>query len=140
MKECGNMGSDELFEQEYENLNDAILKAIVSSVEIQEILIKLKEQEEINDTAVLNLFLSLDELYEMILEKNNKRSCVYKSEPEQSPKLKYGEDKEKYTEPLSKNGNFIDGRPLSLNEVLFENFCQAKFNEEIWKKKARIRL
>ena len=134
------MGSDELFEQEYENLNDAILKAIVSSVEIQEILIKLKEQEEINDTAVLNLFLSLDELYEMISEKNGKRSCVYKSEPEKSSKLKYGEVKEKHTTPLSKNGNFIDGRPLSLNEVLFENFCQAKFNEEIWKKKARIRL
>ena len=66
------MGSDELFEKEYENLNDAILKAIVSSREVQKILITLKEQEEINDIAVLNLFLSLDELYEMISEKDNK--------------------------------------------------------------------
>ena len=40
------MGSDELFEKEYENLNDAILKAIVSSREVQKILITLKEQEE----------------------------------------------------------------------------------------------
>ena len=39
------MGSDELFEKEYENLNDAILKAIVSSTEVQESLIKLKEQK-----------------------------------------------------------------------------------------------
>ena len=29
------MNSDELFEKEYENLNDAILQAIVSSKEIQ---------------------------------------------------------------------------------------------------------
>ena len=134
------MGSDELFEQEYEKLNDAILKAIVSSVEIQEILIKLKNQEEINDTSVLNLFLSLDELYEMISEKSNQRSCVYKSEPEQLTTLKNGKNKEKNPAPLSKNGDFIDGKPLSLNEVLFENFCQGKFNEEAWKKKARIRL
>ena len=40
------MGSDELFEKEYENLNDAILQAIVSSTEVQEILIKLKKQRE----------------------------------------------------------------------------------------------
>ena len=134
------MDSDELFEQEYENLNDAILKAIVSSVEIQEILIKLKKQEEINDTAVLNLFISLDELYEMISEKNNQRSCVYKSEPEQLTTLKNGKDKENNPATLSNNGDFIDGKPLSLNELLFENFCQGKFNEEAWKKKARILL
>ena len=60
------MGSDELFEKEYENLNDAILQAIVSSTEVQEILINLKKQKETNDIAVLNLFLSLDELHEMI--------------------------------------------------------------------------
>ena len=134
------MGSDELFEKDYENLNDAILKAIVSSLEVQDILIKLKEQEEVNDTAVLNLFISLDELYEMISEKSNKKSCFYKSEPEQSTQLNQGEKKEKHAAPLRKYENFIDGKPLSANEILFENFYQGKFNEESWKKKARIRL
>ncbi len=134
------MGSDELFEKEYENLNDAILKAIVSSKEVQKILITLKEQEEINDIAVLNLFLSLDELYEMISEKDNKNSCVYKSEPTESNTLKNKEELVKKFGSLGNNDNFIDGKCLTLNEVLFENFCQGKFNEELWKKKARIRL
>jgi len=134
------MGSDELFEKEYENLNDAILKAIVSSKEVQTILITLKDQEEINNMAVLNLFLSLDELYEMISEKDNKNSCFYKSEPAESNALKHEEDVVKRVGSLGNNKNFIDGKPLTLNEVLFENFCQGKFNEEIWKKKARIRL
>ncbi|MEC8957853.1 MAG: hypothetical protein VX495_05645 [Nitrospinota bacterium] len=135
------MGSDELFEKEYENLNDAILKAIVSSKDVQKILITLKEREEINDTAVLNLFLSLDELYEMISEKHNKNnSCPYKSESTESNTLNHKEDVSKKVDSPDNNENFIDGKPLTLNEILFENFCQEKFNEEIWKKKARISL
>jgi len=134
------MGSDELFEKEYENLNDAILQAIVSSIEVQEILIKLKEQKETNDTEVLNLFLSLDELHEMIAKKSNNDSCVYKSEPAELNTVKHEEDGTKKVCSNGKNENCIDGKPLTLNEILFENFCQGKFNEEIWKKKARIRL
>ena len=134
------MDSDELFEKEYENLNDAILQAIVSSTEVQEILIQLKKQKETNDIAVLNLFLSLDELHEMISEKNNNDSCVYKSEPAELNTIKHAEDATKQVCLHGKNENFIDGKPLTLNEMLFENFCQGKFNEETWKKKARIRL
>ncbi len=134
------MSSDELFEKEYENLNDAILQAILSSTEVQEILIKLKKQIETNDIAVLNLFLSLDELHEMISEKNNNDSCVYKSEPAELNILKHEEDTTKQVCSHRQNENFIDGKPLTLNEILFENFCQGKFNEETWKKKARISL
>ena len=153
------MDSDELFEKEYENLNDAILQAIVSSTEVQEILIKLKKQGETNDIAVLNLFLSLDELHEMISEKKNldidkanadqineavrqlsNDSCVYKAEPTELNTLKHEEDATKQVCSNGKNENFIDGKPLTINEILFENFCQGQFNEETWKKKARIRL
>ena len=131
---------DSFFEKEYENLNDAILKAIVSSKEIQKILIKLKEQEEIDNMAVLNLFLSLDELYEMISEKDN-NSISYKLEPVES-KQSADKDKEtkKKTPSAIKSGNIIDGKALTLNETLFENFYQGRFNEETWVKKARIRL
>ena len=37
---------DSFFEKEYENLNDAILKAIVSSKEIQKILINLRSKKK----------------------------------------------------------------------------------------------
>jgi hypothetical protein len=129
---------DSFFEKEYENLNDAILKAIVSSKEIQKILVKLKEQEEIDNMAVLNLFLSLDELYEMISEKDN-NSISYKLEPVESKQSAENETRKKTPSPL-KNGNVIDGKALTLNETLFENFYQGKFNEETWIKKARIQL
>ena len=36
--------------------------------------------------------------------------------------------------------NKIDGELLTLNETLFENYYQEKFNEKAWLKKARIRL
>ena len=131
---------DSFFEKEYENLNDAILKAIVSSKEIQKILVKLKEKEEIDNMAVLNLFLSLDELHEMISDKN-KNSISYKLESVESKQSadKNTEIEEKKSSPV-KNGNFIDGKALTLNETLFENFYQGKFNEETWAKKTRIQL
>jgi len=131
------MDSDEFFEEEYENLNDAILQAIVASKDVQKILVKLKGQEQIDNMAVLNLFLSLDELYEMISDKNNK-SMVYKLEPMETQKPK-DEIMKKF--PASGNKvNMIDGKSLTLNETLFENYYQGKFDEESWRKKARIRL
>ncbi len=134
------MNSDSFMDKEYENLNDAILKAIVSSKEIQKILIKLKEGEQIDNMAVLNLFLSLDELYEMISEKN-KSSIVYKLEPADSkPSKRENKTEGKKEESTCHNGDIIDGKPLTLNEILFEKFYQGKFNEGSWMKKARVRL
>ncbi len=133
------MESDDFFEKEYENLNDAILEAIVSSREIRKILKTLKDQEQIDNKAVLNLFLSLDELYEMISEKKN-NSMVYKLEPvESNPSSEQDETKRKAS-TTSKNKDIIDGKPLSLNEARFESFYQGKFDQETWLKKARIRL
>ena len=129
------MDSEELFEKEYENLNDAILKAIVSSKEVQKILVSLKDKVEVDHMAVLNLFLSLDELYEMISEKKN-NSIVYKLEPVESQQPS---EKKEASSPRNKP-NMIDGKSLTLNETLFENYCQGKFNEEFWMKKARIRF
>ena len=53
------MDSDGFFEKEYENLNDAILQAIVSSKEVQKILVRLKE-EDLDDeqTQILNQYVS----------------------------------------------------------------------------------
>ena len=73
------MDSDAHLDQEYENLNDAILRAILLSKEVQDILIRFKKQGQMNDKAVLNLFLSLDELYQMIDEKpTNPNTCIRK--------------------------------------------------------------
>ena len=131
------MNSDEFFEKEYENLNDAILQAIVASKEVQKILSQLKEQD-FDHMAVLNLFLSLDELYEMISDKNND-SMFYKLEPMKTEQQKGEKDIERASSSGSWT-NKIDGKLLTLNEILFDNYYQGKFNEEAWLKKARIRL
>ena len=133
------MDSDRLFEKEYEYLNDAILQAITGSKEVQNILVRLKEEESFDHMAVLNLFLSLDELFEMISDKRNS-SVAYKLEPVETQRL---QEEEKTIDRPSSSGhwkNKIDGKLLTLNETLFENYCQGKFNEKVWLKKARIRL
>ena len=130
------MDSDGHLDQEYENLNDAILRAILSSMEVQDILMRFKKQGQMNDKAVLNLFLSLDELYQMIDEKPTNPD-TYKLEPGGSTT---SSEKEKEEKPSLKEGTVIDGRLLTLNEVLFEKFYQGKFNETDWMKKARVRF
>ena len=133
------MDSDKLFEKEYENLNDAILQAITGSKEVQNILVRLKEEENFDHMAVLNLFLSLDELFEMISDKNNS-SVAYKMEPVESEQSQ--EEEKTIDRPSSSERwkNKIDGKMLTLNETLFESYCQGKFNEKAWLNKARIRL
>ena len=77
------MDSDAHLDQEYENLNDAILRAILLSQEVRDILVQFKKMGQMNDKAVLNLFLSLDELYQMI-DENSTNPDTYKLEPETS--------------------------------------------------------
>ena len=133
------MDADSFFEKEYENLNDAILQAIAGSKEVQNILTRLREKENLDHMAVLNLFLSLDELFEMISDKRNS-SVAYKLEPVETQRLQ-GEEKTIDRPSSSEHWkNNIDGKFLTLNETLFENYCQGKFNEKTWLKKARIRL
>jgi hypothetical protein len=127
------MDSDAYLDQEYENLNDAILRAIVKSKEVQHILVRFKSQGQMNDKSVLNLFLSLDELQQMINEKSSQPES-YKLEPET---VTTSIEKE---ELAPKEENIIDGELLSLNEVLFEKYYQGNFSETDWMKKARVRF
>ena len=133
------MDSDRFFEKEYENLNDAILQAITGSKDVQNILARLREEENLEHMAVLNLFLSLDELFEMISDKRNS-AVAYKLEPVEPQKSQ--EEEKTIDRPHSSEQwkNKIDGKILTLNETLFENYCQEKFNEKKWLKKARIQL
>ncbi len=130
------MGSDDFLDQEYENLNDAILQAIVASKEVQDILAQFKKQNHMDDKAVLNLFLSLDELHPMINEKSSNPDA-YKLEPSTSISPPEKPRKEKFS---LRKGDKIDGETLTINEVLFEKYYQGKFSEATWMKKTRVRF
>jgi hypothetical protein len=132
------MDSDAFLEQEYENLNDAILRAILKSEEVQGIIARFKNSGQLNEKAVLNLFLSLDELHQMINESSPKND-TYKLEPDiKEPSTNNSDEKE--SKPILKKEDVIDGQLLTLNEVLFEKFFQGSFNENTWMKKARVRF
>jgi hypothetical protein len=129
------MDSEAFLDQEYENLNDAILQAIVASTEVQDILARFKKLNQINDKAVLNLFLSLNELYQIINEESSD-PATYKLEPRAALEKHI---KQEESSP-QKETSLIDGETLTNNEVLFEKFFQGNFNENRWMKKARVRF
>ena len=129
------MDSDAFLDQEYENLNDAILQAIVASTEVKDILARFKKLNQMDDKAVLNLFLSLDELYQIIHEESSD-PATYKLEPRAASEIPV-----KQEECFSKKEiSLVDGEALTNNEVLFEKFFQVNFNENNWMKKARVRF
>jgi hypothetical protein len=130
-----DMDSDAFLDQEYENLNDAILQAILASTEVQDILVRFKKRNQMDDKTVLNLFLSLDELYQMIHEKSSDLAAYkLESRPASEKPIK---QEENYCQ---KKKTLIDGETLTNNEVLFEKFFQGNFNENSWMKKARVRF
>ena len=131
------MDSDAFLDQEYENLNNAILQAILLSKDVQDILVRFKKQGQMNDKAVLNLFLSLEELYQMI-DENSTKAGSYKLKAETSTSEHSMEEKTEISSP--KEETIIDGKLLTSNEVLFEKYTQKKFDETDWMKKARIRF
>ena len=129
------MDSDAFLDHEYENLNDAILQAIIASTEVQDILARFKKLNQMNDKAVLNLFLSLDELYQIINEESSD-PATYKLEPRAASEKHIKQE----ASSSQKETSLIDGETLTNNEVLFEKFFQGNFNENSWMKKARVRF
>ena len=129
------MDSDDTLDNEYENLNNAILQAIIASDDVQNVLARFKNQHQMDDKAVLNLFLSLDELYQIIHEESSD-PATYKLEPRAASEkpIKQEESSSK------KETSLVDGEALTKNEVLFEKFFQGNFNENSWMKKARVRF
>ena len=124
-------------DKDYEQLNDAILKAILSSGEVKNILVDFKKKDLINNMAVLNLILSLEELSELIFSKSTAGS-IYKMEPLEN-NFKTTNQCE-MDAPHIEEKFVIDGKGLSDNEILFEEFCQRQFDERGWLKKTKIKF
>ena len=124
-------GSDASLDKEYEKLNEAIMKAIITSDEIKDLLQDYQSKDLIQHMAVLNLVLSLEELSEVILSncETYDLECVDDNETSKPTPAKSKDTGKRY---------FVDGKNLSQNEILFERFCQGKFNEQAWLKKIKV--
>ncbi len=124
-------GSDASLDKEYEKLNEAIMKAIITSDEIKDLLQEYQSKDMIQHMAVLNLVLSLEELSEVILSncETYDLECIDDKETSQPKQIESKETGKKYS---------VDGEKLSQNEILFERFCQGKFDEKAWLKKIKV--
>ena len=123
---------DSSLDKEYESLNEAIMKALVTSKDVKAVLEDFQSKELINNMSVLNLVLSLEELSQLVFSgEHDFDSEETKSESPAKPVAK---------KKAKSSPNVIDGKMLTKNEALFESFCQGMFDEEDWMKKAKLRM
>ena len=65
------MGPFDAFQdKDFDQLNEAILKAIVSSQDVEKVLQDFKSKDLINEMAVVNLILSLEELSSLMFSES----------------------------------------------------------------------
>ena len=142
------MDSFNAFEdKEFEQLNDAILKAIISSRDVEKVLQDFKSKKLINEMAVVNLILSLEELSGLMFsELPGKRTHTLEPSEENQPvkeervESQVPERNEKKTSYELSSHYLVDGKLLNHNEILFERYYQGRFNEKQWLKRAKIKV
>ncbi len=137
-----------------------INRAILSSPDVKAILANLRELGLLEEIKLYNLVVDVNKMVEMILDRTgnvddllalhkatdipkerlepNKSLCdenPFFSETNAEPKP---EKRETGTVPHVRQ--YIDGRPLSNNQINFQEYQAQKFDMAAWMKKARIRF
>jgi len=125
---------DSSLDKEYESLNEAIMKALVTSKDVKEVLEDFKSKELINNLSVLNLVLSLEELSQLVFSDDHGLDL------DESVMERPARTSKKEKTPLPPSPYVIDGKRLTKNEILFQKFCQGLFDENEWIRKARVKL
>ncbi|SVD62747.1 uncharacterized protein METZ01_LOCUS415601 [marine metagenome] len=138
---------DAFQDEEFEQLNEAILKAIISSRDVEKVLQDFKCKDLINEMAVVNLILSLEELSGLMFSGSpDKRMHNLEPLAENQPLEKQQVENQMVDNTTKKNSctssshYLVDGKVLSRNEILFEKYYQGLFNEKQWLKRAKIRI
>jgi hypothetical protein len=130
-------------DKEFDLLNEAILKAIVSSSDVERVLQHFKSKDLINEMAVVNLIVSLEELFGLMLSEATKQSAQTLDFPSEKRiyKIKNQLDGNtpKEISPKPNTNNLVDGKILKRNEILFEKYFQGRFNEKQWLKRSKIK-
>ena len=134
-------------DKEFDQLNEAVLKAILSSKDVEKVLQDFKSKNLINEMAVVNLILSLEDLSSLIFSESTEKSnhtldTLNKKKPLRNHKTE--------NEPIDSNKNqvscsldnyyLVDGKNLSRNEILFEQYYQKNFNEKQWLQQSKLKL
>ncbi len=130
-------------DKEFDLLNEAILKAIVSSPDVENVLQYFKSKDLINEMAVVNLILSLEELSGLMFPEATDKSTQAIDSPSENRLQKIKNPLVGNTQkeiPRKPNNHYlVDGKLLNRNEILFEKHFQGRFNEKQWLKRAKIK-
>ena len=143
-KENHGMEAFEGFQdKEFNLLNEAILKAIVSSPDVENVLQHFKSKDLINEMAVVNLILNLEELSGLMFPEGTDKSTQAIDSPSENRPQKIKNplvgNTQKEIPRKSNNHYLVDGKLLNRNEILFEKHFQGRFNEKQWLKRAKIK-
>jgi len=129
-------------DKEFDLLNEAILKAIVSSPDVERVLQHFKSKDLINEMAVVNLIVSLEELFGLMLSETKNQSNQALDSPSenriQEIKNQLGGNTPKEISSKPNTNDLVDGKTLKRNEILFEKYFQGRFNEKQWLKRSKI--
>ena len=129
-------------DKEFDLLNEAILKAIVSSSDVERVLQHFKSKDLINEMAVVNLIVSLEELFGLMLsEDKNQSTQALDTQSEnriQEIKNQLAGNTPKEISSKPNTNDLVDGKTLKRNEILFEKYFQGRFNEKQWLKRSKI--
>jgi len=129
-------------DKEFDLLNEAILKAIVSSSDVERVLQHFKSKDLINEMAVVNLIVSLEELFGLMLSEAKNQSTQALDSPSenriQEIKNQLGGNTSKEISSKPNTNDLVDGKILKRNEILFEKYFQGRFNEKQWLKRSKI--
>ena len=144
-KENHGMEAFEGFQdKEFDLLNEAILKAIVSSSDVENVLQYFKSKDLINEMAVVNLILSLEELSSLMFPEETDKSTQAIDSPSENRPQKIKNQLVGNTQkeiPRKPNNHYlVDGKPLNRYEILFEKHFHGRFNEKQWLKRTKISI
>jgi hypothetical protein len=133
--------------KEFEQLNEAVLKAILSSKDVENVLQDFKSKNLINEMAVVNLILSLEDLSSLIFSESAEKSnhtldALNQKQPLRNHKTENKTIDSRNNQVSSSLGSYdlVDGKNLSRNEILFEKYYQERFNEKQWLQQSKIKL
>lgn len=129
----------------------AINKAIVDSPEVRDVIQTFNQNNLISIAIDYNLILDTKSLIEYINKQRdgvNPRAAAAENKipaAQGSSSLEAGEtavliSSGEFSKKPLKDAQFIDGKKLSENEMLFENYFRARFNEAEWLEKTGIRI
>lgn len=124
-----------------------INKAILKSPDVQFSIKKLEKLQLLDYVAEYNLVLEVDKLIENILKTDEAKETTSDTTPEEiqlddKPEFDPAEkEMPDISSAFSTNPHhWVDGRVLSKNEILFEEYLNMEFDEKHWMKKAKIRF